>query len=47
METILEAVDALPTQTQGKKRGLPNKNANGKFLEKMSLLFKFYVVAYE
>jgi hypothetical protein len=28
METILEAVGALPTQTQGKKRGLSKKNAN-------------------
>jgi hypothetical protein len=29
METILEAVGAIPTQTQGKKRGCPKKNANG------------------
>jgi hypothetical protein len=29
METILEAVGALPTQTQCKKRGRPKKNANG------------------
>jgi hypothetical protein len=29
METILEAVDALPNQTQCTKRGRPTKNANG------------------